>query len=126
MSLIALGKISEAIIYFGRLFKLYLKDYVDINKAFGESYAIVGIGYKKTNIITYEYYRDYIILSIEGKSYKVNLSTSDSFIFIGALPISDDTGTILYPTLGKIFKNKEEFNDTIEQIKSFGSVDAVF
>lgn len=118
MSLIALGKISEAIIYFGRLFKLYLKDYVDINKAFGESYAIVDIGYKKTNIITYEYYRDYIILSIEGKSYKVNLSTSDSFIFIGALPISDDTGTILYPTLGKIFKNKEEFNDTIEQIKS--------
>ena len=81
MSLIALGKISEAIIYFGRLFKLYLKDYVDINKAFGESYAIVDIGYKKTNIITYEYYRDYIILSIEGKSYKVNLSTSDSFIF---------------------------------------------
>ena len=101
MSLIALGKISEAIIYFGRLFKLYLKDYVDINKAFGESYAIVDIGYKKTNIITYEYYRDYIILSIEGKSYKVNLSTSDSFIFIGALPISDDTGTILYPTLLK-------------------------
>ena len=79
---------------------------------------VVDIGYKKTQIITYEYYGDYIILSIEGKSYKVNLSTSDSFIFIGALPISDDTGTILYPTLGKIFKNKEEFNDTIEQIKS--------
>ena len=47
MSLIALGKISEAIIYFGRLFKLYLKDYVDINKAFGESYAIVDMDIKR-------------------------------------------------------------------------------
>ena len=107
MSLISLEKISEAIIYFGELFKLYLEDYVDINKEFGSEYVVVDIGYKKTNIITYEYYRDYIILSIEGKSYKVNLSTNDSFIFIGALPISDDTGTILYPTLGKIFKNKK-------------------
>src|SRR5699024_2989545 len=62
MSLISLEKISEAIIYFGELFKLYLEDYVDLNKEFGESYALIDIGYKNTNIITYEYYRDYIIL----------------------------------------------------------------
>ena len=118
MSLISLGKISEAIIYFGELFNLYLEDYVDINKALGSENALVDIGYKKTEIITYEYYKDYIIISIRGKSYKVSLGTNDSYIFIGALPISDNTGTILYPAIGKIFKNKQEFNDTVEQIKS--------
>ena len=118
MSLIALGEIHEAIIYFGELFRLYLKDYIDINKEFGRDYVVVDIGYKKTQIITYEYYGDYIILSIKGQSYKVNLSTDNGFVLIGALPISDGISTMLYPTLGKVFKNKKEFNDAIEQIKS--------
>lgn len=118
MSLISLGEIHEAIIYFGELFRLYLKDYIDINKEFGRDYVVVDIGYKKTEIIKYQYYDDYIILSIKGRSYKVNLSTDNGFVLIGALPISDGTSTILYPTLGKVFKNKKEFNDAIEQIKS--------
>lgn len=118
MSLIAIGEIHESIIYFGELFRLYLKDYIDINKEFGRDYVVVDIGYKKTQIITYKYYGDYIILSIKGISYKVNLSADNGLVFIGAVSISDHTGSMLYPALGKIFKSKKEFNDTIEQIKS--------
>ena len=118
MSLIALGEIHEGIIYFGELFRLYLEDYVDINKEFGSEYVVVDIGYKKIEIIKYEYYGDYIILTIRGISYKVNLSADNGSVFIGAVQISDHTGSMLYPALGKIFKNKKEFNESIEQIKS--------
>ena len=118
MSLIALGEIHEGIIYFGELFRLYLEDYVDINKEFGRDYVVIDIGYKKTQIITYKYYGDYIILTIRGISYKVNLSADNGSVFIGAVQISDHTGSMLYPALGKIFKNKKEFNESIEQIKS--------
>lgn len=105
------GNFKEAL---DKLFRLYLEDYIDINKELGHGNILVDIGYKKTQIIKYEYYIDYIIVSIEGKSYKVNLIKNKGDIFIGAVQLSDDTGTMLYPALGKLFRDKEEFNDTVE------------
>lgn len=104
----------ESINYFKRFFKLYS------NKIFtnGEETVIINIGYKKTNIFTFKKINNNIFeVFIKNKSMCINLDDDSSQIYIGGITISDDTGSILYPTIGKIYKDNEDYNKCINNIK---------
>lgn len=118
ISLSEKGKISEAIIYLKRFFNLYMNEYMNDNKEGYKDILLVDIGYKRIRLISFEYQcEDIIKVGIYGKYFKVNMKKDNALIFIGALPISNETGSMLYPTVGKIYKNKEEFNKVINTIK---------
>lgn len=118
VSLAEKGKISEAIIYLKKFFDLYIYEYIDTAKNNSKDVLIIDIGYEKTRLISFEYQEeDFIKVGINGVYMKVNIKKDDALIFIGAGEISDETGSIFYPMLGKIYKDKFEFDQVINRIK---------
>lgn len=100
---------------------LVLKDLFNLSngKIFknGNKVFIIDIGWKKIKIIMFEKINDNTVnIHIDNKIIPISLATK-SFVFIGSIQLTDNTETMFYPMLGKVFKNAEEFKQVIQEIK---------
>ncbi|MEX0084011.1 hypothetical protein AB2T90_16415, partial [Clostridium butyricum] len=101
--------------YFKELFKLYSDNFFKTDK---DKSLIVDIGYKRTTVIEIEKISEYVYkVTLGDEHIEIKVDSEGSFIYIGCLPISDETGTILYPTIGKAYTDKYEYDKCIEGIE---------
>ncbi|WP_394884285.1 tetratricopeptide repeat protein [Clostridium butyricum] len=116
-------KVIESIEYFKRLFKLYAGSIF----AKGKETVVIDLAYRKTNIIKFEKINGSIFkVFIKNKCLSINLNDDGSLIYIGGVPISDDKVTILYPTIGKVYRNKREYDKCIDNIKKAINLEQFF
>jgi tetratricopeptide (TPR) repeat protein len=119
MSFAVNERFSESAIYFKRFFELYSDNLFRNNKEIGHKVLLVDFGYKATRFITLEYEStDIIKVCINGICFPVSIRKDNNLIFIGAAELSDETGSIFYPMVGKIYQDKSEFNEVIKQIQA--------
>lgn len=119
ISLAEKENILESAIYFKRLFELYSESFFDINKSSAQKSHLIDIGYEKLRFITFEYEsKDIFKVYINKTCIPINMKKDNEFIFIGCCEISDETGSTFYPTVGKIYQDKSEFNEVITQIQN--------
>ena len=79
---------------------------------------IVDIGYKRITIVQIEKISKYVYkIKLGDDHIEIKVDSEGSFIYIGCLPISDETGMILYPTIGKAYTDKYEYDKCIEGIE---------
>lgn len=114
LSYIALGRVHEGIIYLTDWIKKYKE------RVFGNnnSFVIMDMGWKET--IPIKIVLDNCkTLTIEflNKKFIVDITHDEDFVFIGADQLSDDTGSILYPVIGKIFANEQDYIEVVTKIK---------
>jgi tetratricopeptide (TPR) repeat protein len=108
--------LSQSAIYFKKLFETYLDSF--FKKGVGSKNLLIDCGYEVIRIIELNYiHQDLIEVYINGVCIPVNMNKGKSFIFIGAPPLSDETGSILYPMVGKIFQVESEFKEVTTQIQ---------
>ena len=105
------------------MFKLYAGSIF----AKGKETVVIDLGYRKTNIIKFEKINGSIFkVFIKNKCLSINLNDDGSLIYIGGVPISDDKVTILYPTIGKVYRNKREYDKCIDNIKKAINLEQFF
>lgn len=115
-SLIKLNRVSEATIYY-KLFINHYKKKLFKNKLTA-NIAIVDIGYETTTLFSIHLKPNEIAsVKIDDFELQVNLQEGKSYIFIGAPLISDDTGSMPYAAIGKIYTVKKEFQQTVAKFK---------
>lgn len=115
-SLIKLNRVSEAAIYY-KLFINHYKKKLFKNKLTA-NIAIVDIGYETSTLFSIHLKPNGIAsVKIDDLEIQVNLQEGKSYIFIGAPLISDNTGSMPYATLGKIYTVKKEFQQTVTKLK---------
>jgi tetratricopeptide (TPR) repeat protein len=108
--------LSQSAIYFKKLFETYLDSF--FKKGVDHKTLIIDLGYEVIRFIEMNYiHEDLIEVNINGTCIPVNINKGKSFIFIGSLQISDESGSILCPTAGKIFQEESEFKNVTNQIK---------
>ncbi|WP_089932876.1 MULTISPECIES: tetratricopeptide repeat protein [unclassified Lysinibacillus] len=115
-SLIKLNRVSEAAIYY----KLFINQYRKklFKNKLTANIAIVDIGYETTTLFSISLKPNEIAsVKIGDFELQVNLHEGKSYIFIGAPLISDNTGSMSYATLGKIYTVKKEFQHTVAKLK---------
>lgn len=118
ISLAVKGNISESILYFEKFFESHLDNMINVNKSSRQRIFIVDIGYEIVRLIEVEYETESLInVNINGLCFQVSINKSKSIIFIGSEMMTDKTGSILYPIVGKTFQDKAEFNEVITKIQ---------
>ncbi|WP_411345642.1 hypothetical protein ACE3MZ_06465 [Paenibacillus sp. WLX1005] len=72
---------------------------------------IIDIGWKRTLFATIKA-QDFNHLAVDicGSHLIIPLNEIKNYIFIGIFPLSDYTGTILYPMVGKFIEKQDEFD----------------
>lgn len=109
------NELIEGTGYFKELFKLYSDNFFKTDK---DKSLIVDIGYKRITIVQIEKISKYVYkIKLGDDHIEIKVDSEGSFIYIGCLPISDETGTILYPTIGKAYTDKYEYDKCIEGIE---------
>lgn len=109
------SELIEGARYFKELFKLYSDNF--FKNGIGRS-LIFDIGYKIITVVEIEKISKYTyIVKIGDEQIEIKTDSEGSFIYIGCLPISDETGTILYPIVGKVYTDKYEYDKCIEGIQ---------
>lgn len=115
-SLVNLNRMSEAAIYY-RYFILHYKNKLFKNKLTSHI-TVVDIGNDSTTCFSIHLQQNNIAtVKINDLELQINLQEGKSYIFIGAPIISDSTGSLPYPSLGKIYTVKKEFQQTVAQFK---------
>ncbi|MEN1990759.1 tetratricopeptide repeat protein [Paenibacillus hubeiensis] len=115
------GYLSESAIYFKQLFQYYRDDFfkLEFSESIGRMSQIIDIGWKRTLLATLEVLDvDHLAVHICGVYLKIPLNETKDFIFIGTFPLSDYTGTILYPMVGKFIEKLEDFHSIKKQIQN--------
>lgn len=118
------GNVLEA----GRYFKKWLMLYVKEVFKFEESNiaVLIDIGLYKTRFIKFEQEsQSQIRVYLEKCAILINMTEGRSYIMIGTLPISDDTDTIVYPVVGKMYEDINEYRETIELINDASTLVSV-
>ena len=112
------GYLSESIIYFKSFFRYYYQNFFLPDDTSGKEVRLIDIGWKRTNFTTFELYsKNRVNIYINKVCLPISLKGSNDLIFIGSPPISDKTGTSLYPMIGKIYQNEVEYTESITQIR---------
>lgn len=115
-SLIKLNRVSEASIYYKLFINKYKKEL--FKNILTSDIAIVDIGYETTTSFSISLKPNEIAsIKIDDFELQVNLQEGESYIFIGAQLISDNTGSLPYATLGKVYTVKKEFQKTVANFK---------
>ncbi|MEV5030644.1 tetratricopeptide repeat protein [Paenibacillus sp. LPE1-1-1.1] len=123
------GYLSEAAIYYKRLFefhsdKIFKKG---VSNTIGGKTLIVDLGWKRTIYGHFEVIKENLIyIDIAGVQLKIPLSIAKDYIFIGCLQLIDETGTIIYPTVGKFMETKEDFQTLKNNIQESVQLDQFF
>ncbi|WP_318509126.1 tetratricopeptide repeat protein [Bacillus sp. T3] len=118
ISFAILGDISQSSIYFKRFFEYYLNNLIDNNGVPGRNVQIVDIGYKKTRFIEVKYEnQNHITVFINGLSIPLNMNKGKGLIFIGSSELKDSTGSILYPVVGKLYRDEVEFAEVKTKVQ---------
>lgn len=113
------GQLSEAIIFFTKFFNTYSDKFFKEQKAEGNKCAMIDIGWERTLFSIFERVNQgEIHAHIDGVSLPIKLkSKTKDYIFVGCNQLSDDTGSSLYPIVGKVFEKEEDFRQVIQKIK---------
>lgn len=102
--------------YFKEFLRLYSDYYFNSNE---KKSILIDIGYKRTTVVELEKVSsDTYKVNFGKASFEVKVNSEGSLIYIGCLKIADDTGEILYPTIGKVYKDKTEYDKCVSMIKN--------
>ena len=115
ISLIESGFINEGCIYLSQWIKTYKEKL--FHKKEGKM-GIVDLGWKRIMPISITYDNERAIFSILNLNLPIELKPEKELIFIGCVQLSDETGSMLYPTVGKSFKMSDAFYKVVNEIKS--------
>jgi tetratricopeptide (TPR) repeat protein len=106
----------QSAIYFKKLFETYLGSFFKKEKQ--HKSLIIDLGYEMIRFIELSYiHEDLIEVNINGTCIPVNMNKGKSLIFIGSLQLSDESGSILFPTAGKVYQEYSEFIEVTSQIQ---------
>ncbi|MGE7609636.1 tetratricopeptide repeat protein [Peribacillus frigoritolerans] len=121
------GSLSEASIQFKKFFNHYYDQFFQSDDKIGKKVGLIDIGWKRTLFATIELSgENKLNVYVNNTCLHVNTTKSTNFIFIGSIQLSDDTGIILYPSIGKIYENNKEYREVINFIKNSGDLHQVF
>ncbi|MFC9778350.1 tetratricopeptide repeat protein [Paenibacillus chitinolyticus] len=114
------GFLSEAVIYFKQLFENH-SDIIfknSVANSIGKKALLVDLGWKRTVYGLFKVVKeDLIHIEISGVELIVPLGIEKDYIFIGCVQLSDETGTIMYPAVGKFMEKNEDFQTLIDHIQ---------
>lgn len=123
------GFISEAAIYFKHLFE-YHSDTIFKNgvaNSIGKKTLFVDIGWKRT---VYGYFKvikeNLLHIGVSGAELIVPLDTAKDYIFIGCVQLTDETGTMMYPAVGKFMEKNKDFRTLIDHIQNTTQITQFF
>lgn len=115
--------ILESSNYFKLLLKNYAEHLFGTNPQMGKKVIIIDIGYKKMNVITLEFINsDRMDVYIQNKCIPINMKENNDFIFIGSILLTDETGSMPYSHVGKVFTEQDAFYEVIDNIKKSTSL----
>lgn len=107
---------NECSKYFKEFFKLYSDNYFNSDK---KKSILIDIGYKTTRVLELEKVsNDTYRVNLGRAAFEVKVNSEGSLIYIGCMKIADDTGEILYPVIGKVYKDKAEYDKCVSIIKN--------
>ncbi|PKG23934.1 tetratricopeptide repeat protein [Niallia nealsonii] len=113
------GLLSEAIIQFSTFFKYYYDNFFKPDDKTGKKVRLIDIGQKRTLYSTVELINENKLnVYICNACLPLSITNKTNYIFIGSPELTDHTGTIPYPTVGKIYEKGKDFHEVIEHIKS--------
>lgn len=111
LCLIETGK-AEGLIYLAEWIKRYLKE------ALEGKVGIIDIGWQRTLPILLEpINKNRIKLTIFELELIIELPEPGDYVFIGAIQLSDDTGSMLYPCVGKCYRKNEDYIRVLKEIQ---------
>lgn len=115
-SMLRLNRVSEATIYY-KIFITHYRNELFKNQLTSKA-LIVDIGYEKTIYFIIHLKPNHIAsIQMDDLELQINLSEEKSYIFIGAPYISDNTGSMQYATIGKIYTSNSEYQQTVTKFK---------
>jgi tetratricopeptide (TPR) repeat protein len=123
------GFLSEAVIYFRQLFEHHsdtiFKD--SVASSIGKKALLVDVGWKRT---VYGYFKvikeDLLHIEISGVQLIVPLDIVKDYIFIGCVQLTDETGSMMYPAVGKFMEKSEDFRTLISHIQDIAQLTQCF
>lgn len=111
-------KVLESQIYFSLFFNEHKNSFFPTESPIGTKVGLVDMGWKQTRFITVEYVDiNNLHVHIAGTILSIPLQKSKSFIFVGVAELRSEGGSILYPHVGKLFSDPQEFRQVVEAIK---------
>ncbi|WP_313430732.1 tetratricopeptide repeat protein [Siminovitchia terrae] len=111
------GFISEAIISFKNFFDKYVDKFFKKRKP-SKNVLMVDLGWEKTRYITIELKDEKTVnVHINHNTLPITLEKANDYIFIGALPTSEENPEVLYPMVGKFYENKTTYDKVIQRLK---------
>lgn len=118
LSFVEKGCLSEGIIHFKNFFYHYYDQFFNSNDTVGKKVGIIDIGKNGTSLTTIELAgENQLNIYVKETCLPVSIQKRNDFIFLGALELSDHTGSALYPAIGKVYENQQQFKSVLEQIK---------
>lgn len=115
LSLIENKNLNEGVIYLGEWLRNNKKR---IFKDLNDKILIIDIGWKRTLILSFELVNSNTVnLSLNNdEKIPLILPSNKDYIFIGCIPIRDNNDEILFPVLGKVYENDDDYKKTIQEI----------
>ncbi|WP_420540461.1 tetratricopeptide repeat protein (plasmid) [Paenibacillus polymyxa] len=114
------GFLSEAAIFFKQLFEYYPYKFFKngVASSIGQKALFVDIGWKRTVCGCFEVIKeDLLHIEMPGMQLDVPLGKAKDLIFIGCVQLNDETGTVMYPSVGKFMKKNTDFQVLISHIQ---------
>jgi tetratricopeptide (TPR) repeat protein len=115
LSLIENNNFKEGVIYLSK----WLKNNKNrLFKVSNDKALIIDIGWERTSMLLFELVNSNTVNLVLNKNEKIplRLPSNKDYIFIGCIPILDSKDEILFPILGKVFENDNDYKKTIQEI----------